>query len=181
MNRSFLLLGLLMVLGLKANAQFGIRAGFQSAQTNNDGNQIQGSLPGWYVGAFTEDKLGVTGTLHWHSGLEYLQAGHRQDDLNFRKINYLAVPLGLKISILKLAFLQGGISPSFKVGEKYEVAGANALTQSNKTSVFDLPFHVGAGIKVLIFDIEARYNHGLINVNGGNRNRYLQLGAALRF
>lgn len=172
-----------LVLGIACHvcAQFGIRAGYQIASTFNNGNKVQGNIPGWYLGVMSEDRVGLGDFLKWHSGIEYVRVGHRQNDQNYRRLNYLAVPMGLKVTLIKSVFLKGGISPSFKVGEKYVVAGNNALDSSTKTSVFDLPMHLGAGIKVGFLDLEARYNHGLINVNSGNSNRYFQMGAAIRF
>ena len=56
---SALVLGFVF-LGLEANAQgIGIRAGFQSATTNNNGNQIGGSLDHFYLGAFKNRHLGA--------------------------------------------------------------------------------------------------------------------------
>lgn len=181
MNKSFLLLGLAMVLVFSANAQFGIRAGFQTASTFNGGNRVQGSIPGWYLGVFTEDDLALRGGLKWHSGIEYVRVGHRQNSQNFRRVNYLAVPMGLKLTIVRKAYGQLGISPSFKVGEEFQVGGNDALNSNTRTSVFDLPMHIGGGVHLGKIDIEARYNTGLISVNSGNRNRYFQLGAGFRF
>jgi hypothetical protein len=180
--KNFLIL-ILMLSGLSfgARAQFGIRAGFQTASTFNNGSRVQGSIPGWYLGFITEDNVGLGNFLKWHSGVEYIRVGHRQNDQNFRRVDYLAVPMGLKLQVVRRAFVKGGISPSFKVGEEYRVGGNDALNSSTRTSVFDLPMHIGAGFSIGLIDLEARYNTGLINVNRGNRNRYLQLGAALRF
>lgn len=181
MKRHFLLVAIFFLLAVSAHAQFGIRAGFQTATTVNGGNRVQGSIPGWYLGAFTEDRLALKGGLKWHSGVEYVRVGHEQNSQNFRRVNYLAVPMGLKFTLLRKVYAQGGISPSFKVGEKYVVGGNDALNSNTRSSVFDLPMHIGAGVNLGRIDLDGRYNIGLISVNSGNRNRYFQLGGAFRF
>jgi hypothetical protein len=175
---SALVLGFVF-LGLEANAQgFGVRTGYQVAYTNNGGNQVGGSLGHFYLGAFKNRKLGVGDLLTLHTGVEYMQNGHRSDDANFRRMNMLSIPVGLRVKIGPL-FAQGGFSGNLKLSENFQVNGADALNSTNKTNTFDLPAHIGIGLKVLILEIEARYHQGFIDVNNGNKNSYLQLGLAI--
>lgn len=163
------------------NAQgFGIRSGFQGAYTNNNGNQIGNSLDHFYLGAYKNRKLGAGKLLMLNTGLEYMQNGHKTNDSNFRRINYLSVPVGLRAKFGPV-FAQGGVNGNIKLSEKYEVNGADALNDGNKTKTFDLPIHVGVGLKVLVFEIEVRYHQGFMDVNNGNKNSYLQIGAAIEF
>ncbi|MCS4436705.1 PorT family protein [Aquiflexum gelatinilyticum] len=177
---SVLVLGFVL-LGLEANAQgIGIRAGFQSATTNNNGNQIGGSLDHFYLGAFKNRHLGAGDLLTLHTGLEYMQNGHSTNDDNFRRMIYLSVPVGIRLK-LGPVFVQGGVNGNIKLSENYQVNGSDALNDGNKTNTFDLPAHIGLGLKLLIFEIEARYHQGFIDVNNGNKNSYLQIGAAIEF
>lgn len=171
----------LLFIGIDANAQgIGIRSGYQVAFTNNGGNRIGSGLGHFYLGAFKNNKLGIGSLLMLHTGVEYMQKGHRTNDANFRSIDYLSFPVGLRVKLGPL-FAQGGLNANFKISEKYEVNGSDALNSSNKTNSFDLPAHIGLGMKILIFEIEARYHQGFLDVNNGNKNSYLQIGAAIEF
>jgi hypothetical protein len=171
----------LLFMGFEANAQgIGVRSGYQVAFTNNSGNRIGDGLGHFYLGAFKNNKLGIGSLLMLHTGVEYMQKGHRTDDANFRRMDYLSFPVGLRVKLGPL-FAQGGLNANIKLSEKYEVNGSNALNSSNETNSFDLPAHIGLGMKVLIFTIEARYHQGFMDVNNGNKNSYLQIGAAIEF
>jgi len=174
-------LACLLLLGIDANAQgFGARTGYQRAFTNNGGERIGDGLGHFYLGAFRNHKFGIGSLLMLHTGVEYMQKGHRTDDANFRRMDYLSIPVGLRAKFGPM-FAQVGVNGNFKLSEKYEINGSNALNSSNETNSFDLPAHIGLGIKVLIFQIEARYHQGFLDVNDGNKNSYLQIGAAIEF
>jgi len=160
--------------------QIGIRGGFQSAGTFNNGDRVDGTFGNLYVGVFKNSKFGLGSLLTLNYGLEYMQNGHQANDNNFRKIDYLSFPLGLRVK-LGPVFAQGGVNGNFKIGEKYLVNGTDILDSTNKTGRFDLPAHIGLGFKLLMITIEGRYHHGLLDVNNGNRNSYLQLGAGISF
>jgi hypothetical protein len=173
-----LVLGLFAI-GIETNAQgFGVRAGYQVAYTNNNGNQVGGSLAHYYLGAFHNKKLGVGDLLTLHTGLEYMQNGHRTNDANFLRMNMISVPVALRIKLGPL-FAQGGFNGNFKISENYQVNGLDALNSTNKTNSFDLPAHIGLGLKFFILEIEARYHQGFLDVNNGNKNSYFQLGLAV--
>lgn len=171
----------LALMQLEVNAQgIGVRAGYQTASTTNNGNQVAGSLGSFYLGGYKNIKLGVGDLLRLNTGLEYMQNGHRTNDTNFRSINYLSIPLGLRAKLGPL-YAQGGINANFKIGEKYEVNSQSVLNDTNRTSSFDMPVHIGVGFRLFVIDIEARYHHGFMDVNNGNKNSYLQIGAAFGF
>jgi hypothetical protein len=115
-----------------------------------------------------------------HTGVEYMQKGYRTDDANFRRMDYLSIPVGLRAKFGPL-FAQVGVNGNFKLSEKYEVNGSDALNSSNETNSFDLPAHIGLGMKGLIFQIEARYHQVFLDVNNGNKNSYQQIGKAIDF
>jgi hypothetical protein len=175
------LVSCLLFIGIDANAQgIGVRTGYQEAYTYNEGNRVGDGLSHFYLGAFKNHKFGVGSLLMLHTGVEYMQKGHRTDDANFRRINYLSIPVGLRAKLGPI-FAQVGVNGNYKLSERYEVNGSDALDSSNRTNSFDLPGHIGLGFKLLIFEIEARYHQGFLDVNNGNKNSYLQLGAAIEF
>jgi hypothetical protein len=158
----------------------GFRGGYQSAGTWNDGNKVDGDLTGFYVGIFKNSKFGLGELLTVNYGLEYMQNGHKNNDSNYRSIDYLSIPLALRVK-LGPVYAQGGINGNFRIGEEYLVGGSDVLDDTNKTSGFDVPAHLGIGFKILMISIEGRYHYGLLDVNNGNTNRYFQLGAGISF
>ena len=157
----------------QAQNKWGARAGWSNAGTFNDGDQIQGSIGGFYVGLQRKHRL--FGPLLLTSGLEFVQNGHRDNDDNYRRLNYLSVPLGARVG-LGPVFATGGAAANFRVSEKYYVDGDEI---DDNSDFFDVPLYLGAGINILIFQIEARYHWGLMDVNSGNKNQYLQLGLSM--
>ncbi|MFD2203470.1 outer membrane beta-barrel protein [Shivajiella indica] len=158
----------------------GFRGGYQSSGTWNDGDQVDGDLPGFYVGIFKNSRIGLGDLLMINYGLEYIQNGHKSDDSNYRSIDYLSIPLALRVK-LGPVYAQGGINGNFRIGEEYLLNGSDVLNDNNKTSGFDVPAHIGLGFKILMISIEARYHYGLMDVNNGNANRYFQIGAGISF
>ena len=170
----FVLIGtMFLTLDTQAQNKWGVRAGWSSATTVNDGDQVQGSLGGFYIGLQRKHRL--VGPLLLTSGLEYVQAGHRNNDNNYRRLNYLSVPVGARVG-LGPVFATGGVAANFRVGEKYFESGDEI---DDNSDFFDLPVYLGAGVNILIFQVEARYSWGMMDVNDGNKNRYLQLGLSM--
>ena len=158
----------------------GIRAGWQRALTMNGGDQVGGILDAFYVGYVGDRPIAQSKVLFYSSGLEYLQNGWKTDNDNFRKIHYLSGPAALKVK-LGPAFIQLGANFNIRLGESYKLLGEDALTDETKTEFFDMLINMGAGVMLGPLTIEARYNHGLLDVNHGNKNAYFQLGAGISF
>ena len=160
------------------SSKFGIRAGWSSASMFENGSELPGAEPlnSFYIGVFKEYKL--IPMLHAGGGLEYLQNGFEYKDIDQQsKLNYLSVPLYLKVK-LGPVYATGGTALNFKVNE----SGVSPPSVE-KSNVFDLPLQVGIGVKILMFSVEARYNWGLLEVynNAPAKNQYLQVGAAVSF
>jgi hypothetical protein len=162
--------------------KLGIRAGYQSSSWHKDGSQLTGTDPysSFYVGLFRDNK--IIPAVHIGLGLEYFQAGATMDNDRKQVLNYLSVPAYLKVKLGPL-FALAGVGANFKVGEKvYTGSSSAAPSASEKSKTFDCPFIAGAGVKILMFTIEARYHRGLVKINdAGASNQYLQLGAAVSF
>jgi hypothetical protein len=164
----------------------GIRAGWQYSGLYQNGSIQDGYDPmsAFYVGIFKDVK--IIPLLRFGIGLEYSQVGLTSSDANIDnayKLSYLYLPLYLKVKVGPV-FALGGVSPSFKVGEKITVAGQSiGLTDNNKANVFDIPVFLGAGLKILFVSVEVRYNWGMLNVyeDPNAKSQYLQVGAAISF
>jgi len=168
-------------LSAKAQDKIGIRAGYQVANWyDTDGADMGDNLNTFYLGLFKENKL--IPALHFGIGLEYFQNGYKGINTDDKQVlHILSVPVYAKVK-LGPVFALGGLAGNFKVSEKVFVNGNSASpTDAQKSKTVDVPLYLGAGVKIMMFTLEARYHWGLVEVNHGLHNRYLQLGAAVSF
>jgi len=181
----FLLLVLMVTLTiLPAKAQrgerFGIRAGYQSSAQYKGGSQISETDPlnYFYAGLFRDNK--IVPALHLGVGLEYFQNGHTYNNGSDKWVlNYLSIPVYLKAK-LGPVFALGGLAANFKLSEKIYFNGESMNPPSDqKSKTMDVPVFLGAGVKISIFTIEARYHWGLVEINHGATNQYFQIGAGI--
>lgn len=159
----------------------GLRFGFHNSAMYKDGNMLPGSVPyqTFYIGLFRDNKLAPLFSLG--SGLEYFQNGAKIDDDNKTVLHYISVPLNVKLKIGP-AFGLTGFAPSFRVSEQQYLLGVKTTPSGDdKSDWFDIPFILGAGVKVLFVTVEARYHWGLRDVKNSYRNQYFQLGAGISF
>lgn len=161
-------------------ARIGVRAGWHYAGMFADGDMLQTTdhINSFYIGVFKEKKM--VPFLRLGSGLEYFQSGYKITDDLTREIHYISVPLYLKVKIGPV-YATGGTGFNFRISEQLP---GNALIDplnNESTNFFDMPFQLGAGLKILMFSIEARYNWGLFNVNGDASNQYAQVGFTVSF
>ncbi|MEI6061782.1 MAG: outer membrane beta-barrel protein [Bacteroidota bacterium] len=181
-RHSIVLIVLLALLAFSVQAQkLGIRAGFQASSWHEDGSRISGSSAynSFYVGLFKEKK--IIPLLHFGAGLEYLRSGAKLPGDTKQEISYLSIPLYLKVKVGPV-FALAGVGANIKVSEKYFAAGTStSVPDGQKSKALDFPFIMGAGVKILMFTLEARYHWGLVNFDNGASNQYLQLGAAVSF
>ena len=159
----------------------GIRAGFHSAGLFEDGSKpdTSSALTSFYVGFFRDTK--IIPLLHFGAGLEYFQNGMEYSTNTSRVLHTISVPLDLKLK-LGPVFALTGFAANFKVSEKviYRDNSTNPI-DSDKSNWFDVPFFVGAGVKIWFVSVEARYHWGLLEVRNGKHSQYFQLGAAISF
>lgn len=159
----------------------GIRAGYHSANQFIDGDKIGGFDPlnSFYVGFYKTNR--IVPILNWEFGAEYFKNGAISGN-NKYELHYLSVPLDLKVK-LGPVFVLGGLAPSFKVAEKWDLNGTKYdPTGDEKSEWFDAPVLVGVGFEILMFKIEARYHWGLMELSDdGTKNQYLQIGAGVSF
>ena len=164
----------------------GVRAGWQYSNLFESGDsEGTTNLSSFYVGIFGEKKL--IPMLRFGSGIEYSQVGTVSSDLDDTKyvLHYVGVPLYLKVK-LGPVFALGGASANFKVGEKFTFLGEDLELDSDaKANVFDVPLFLGLGVKILMFNLEARYYWGTLDVNKSDdisiKSQYLQIGAGISF
>ena len=159
----------------------GIRFGWHQSAYYEDGNAVSDADPmqSFYIGFFKNTKL--ASLFSFGSGIEYFQNGVNYSGDNKLALHYVSVPLNLNLNIGPV-FALSGFAPSLKVAERIVTDGNSVKpTDDLKSEWFDIPFYVGAGVKILFITVEARYHWGLLEVNNGLNSRYFQLGAGLSF
>jgi hypothetical protein len=158
----------------------GIRGGYQNASMySQDSSMWNNALNSFYIGCYKEARL--LPFLRLGAGVEYFVNGNQKNHDNKLLIHYLSVPLDLKIKVGPV-YAMGGLSANFKVAEKVYVQGVKMNPQEDaKTGRFDAAVFLGAGVDIFLIGIEARYHFGLVNVNNGYHNNYLQIGLTLHF
>ena len=159
---------------------FGVRGGYQIAGTFDGGDQIGSSLKYFYAGIYRNRPLFDTKVLQLHTGADYFQTGWRTDDDNFRRMHVVSSTIALRAS-LGPVFAQLGPNLNFRVAEKYEIGGSDALNDDTESKWFDLAGHAGVGVKIFMIVLEARYHYGFIDYYDGQNNTYWQFGAAVEF
>lgn len=165
----------------EGNKVGGIRAGWHSAGLFEDGSKpdTANSLNSFYVGFFRDTK--IIPLLHFGSGIEYFQNGMEYSSNTKRVLHTLSVPLDLKLKLGPI-FALTGFAANFKVAERvvYNGEGAKPI-DSDLSNWFDVPFILGAGVKIWKVSVEARYHWGLLEVRNGRHSQYLQIGGAISF
>ena len=181
MKRFYLILIVLFsVVTTVKSQEAGIRMGWQEAMTYNKGEIVGEGLKNFYIGLSHIRNLGRSKILSLYSGLEFTQNGYKADDSNYRKINYIGLPIALRVKLGPL-FAQAGYNANIRIGEKLKVNSIDALISSTKSKWCDFPLQFGAGIKLSILTIEARYHYGIVKVNNDNKIAYFQVGAGISF
>lgn len=157
----------------------GLRFGYHSSVLAMDGNTWGDPIQSFYLGFTRDNKL--IPLLHLGTGLEYFKNGVKLTDGIQRDFHYLSVPINAKLKLGPI-FALTGFAPSFKVAERY-ITDGNSVKPSDdlKAEWFDIPFFVGAGVKIWMLSLEARYHWGLLEVTDGYKSQYFQLGMALSF
>jgi len=159
----------------------GIRVGFHAASMVKDGSKPEESktLESFYAGFFRSKKIG--GILHFDSGIEYFQNGLKYTGSAKRTLHTVSVPLDLRLKIGPV-FAVGGAAANFKVAESFDIGdGSYTPIDNDKSNWFDVAAFAGAGVKVWILTVEARYHWGLLEARNDLYNRYFQIGAAVSF
>lgn len=162
----------------------GIRGGFQSSNFYSNSTSAE-VLNSFYVGFLAERKL--IPLLHIGSGVEFNQSGYTESvlgsDFTFKRSN-ISIPIYAKLKVGPV-FATGGVSPQFSVGNTLKQGDDKQdLDDDDKTNVFDAPVHLGLGVQILMFSIDARYNWGVSNLSKNNREikqQYFQIGAQIIF
>ncbi len=153
----------------KGHVNLGIKGGITMYNIQNDDNAKYDQITGY--------NFGLLGHIHLNSQwaiqpeLVYSNQGAKNGDINY-KLDYINIPFLLQYMFDNGFRLQAGPQLGFLVNAE------------NKDNLNPIDFGVGMGISYIVpstgFGIDARYNHGLSNINKddavNSTNRGFQLG-----
>lgn len=177
------LLFLIFSIGLisTAQAQFGVRAGYNSSNfsdTNFD------SKHGFHVGAYYKIKAPVVAI---EPGIQFTQKGYTGmdaasgDDIT-EKVNYIDVPVLVRVNLLPILNVFAGPQGSVLISRDYELGN----TSDSSTEVikgYDIGAVLGLGVNLpLGLNLQASYDLGLSDLNYFNtdvKNRVFKLSLGL--
>lgn len=157
----------------------GFRIGYQNSTYGNSDGKVDDNLDRGYVGFMR--KIGKRNLFHLETGLEYMIAGAQLENDAQVQLHYLTLPLQGVVKIGPIVGL-AGVNGNFRIAENYKL-GDQEVDRSgdDKSKGFDVAVDAGLGFNILFMTIEARYYWGLIEVEDGWYNRYLQAGLKFHF
>jgi len=171
----------LSVTSVYAQNKIGVRTGYQNSTIKQDGTMISGtdSYNSFYIGLFKTHK--IIPAVHFGYGLEYMTTGAEwNDNAENVVLSHLSVPMYLEGKIGPV-FALSGVAANFKINEKYSGIISDSPFGEEKFNTVDFPVFLGAGFKIMLFTLEARYHWGLTEINEGVKSQYLQLGVGVSF
>lgn len=147
-----------------AQSNFGIKAGMNFTKMSQISLQGESSdfRPGFHAGVFADINLLVIGI---RPEILYSQKGFEIDTEEGTlesTLNYIDIPVMVKLSPLPIVSLYAGPQISFLLGDDWKEDLSETFdTESNSTEFAGV---LGAGVRLGKLDLGARYNFGLSKV-----------------
>lgn len=167
------LLVLVFALGLfgTAQAQFGLRAGFSSANFSDFDSD---AIAGFHVGAYYKKDLGF---ISIEPGIQYSQKGHERiasindGGVKNDRLNYIDLPVLLRVNFLPFLNVFAGPQGSVLVSRKLEFLNGDTDTSTEPIKGYDIGAVVGVGANLpLGLNAQVSYDIGLQSVNYYNQD-----------
>ncbi|MCX2719983.1 porin family protein [Lentiprolixibacter aurantiacus] len=189
--RKLMLISLLSLFALTSYAQadvnFGARAGVNLATLSGDDSDFYDTRTAIYLGFMAEfgltDMLALRPELNFSMQGAKISEGGEEADL---KINYLNIPVMLKIGVTDGFYFEAGPQIGFLMSADVDFDGVEV---DIKDEVKDIDFggNIGLGYELengLLFN--ARYNIGFTDLNeddteGSNQNSVISIGIGYMF
>ena len=180
-GKTILILIGMLVLASSTNAQkYGVRAGLNIATIKGDDTGDVSPRIAYYAGFFKEVTL-VPKLVYLQPEIQYSSQGFQSNSSGEDKeytIDYIQVPLLVKVYIVRVLTLEVGPQFGFKINDDYE------STSADKIETFDVGATAGLGYNLAFgLSFEARYTQGFQNIRSDTdaKNQVIQLGAAFKF
>lgn len=161
------LLILLFTLGVftSAQAQFGVRAGYSSANFSNADFDAKG---GFHAGVYYKKDLGF---LSVEPGIQFAQKGYQFDGASFspesatEQMNYVDIPVLLRVNFLPILNVFAGPQVSALVSRNYENSDGVNNSDTDPVKAYDIAGVVGVGVKLPRgLNFQLSYDIGLQNI-----------------
>jgi hypothetical protein len=160
------LLVLLLSFGLfsAAHAQFGVRAGYSSANFSNADFDAKG---GFHAGLYYTKDLGF---LSVEPGIQFAQKGYKFEGASnpesaTEQMNYVDVPVLVRVNFLPFLNVFAGPQVSALVSRKYENSNGDNISDTKPVKGYDIAGIVGVGVQLASgFNFQLSYDIGLQNI-----------------
>src|SRR5690606_37536820 len=162
--RKILMLFFLVGFAATAQAQFGVRAGFSSANFSNTDFDARS---GCHAGVYYTLELGPVSV---EPGIQYSQKGYIGVEPGTmlavdEQLGYFDVPVLVRVNLLPAVNVFAGPQASILASSKYEKGGQTS-DSSDATKGYDIAGVVGAQVKLpLGFNVQASYDIGFASLN----------------
>ncbi|WP_026968700.1 porin family protein [Algoriphagus terrigena] len=181
--RKILMLFFLVGFAATAHAQFGVRAGFSSANFSDaDFDAKSGIHLGAYY-TFGADFISV------EPGIQYSQKGYKAvnpatGDPIDEQLGYIDIPVLVRLKLIPALNIFAGPQASILASSKRE-EGGNTSDSSEATKGYDIGGVFGAQVKLpLGFNVQASYDLGFTSLNYYNfdvKNQVFKISAGYTF
>lgn len=172
----------------KNKSTAGIKGGYNLSSVSFDGTSETDKLHGFHIGFYGESYIG--NHLSIQPEILYSQQGYKIIDNSgtyTQKLDYLNVPLMLKLYPVKSFFLEAGPQIGFSISHKETFDAGFVLYDTSEEfepKNFDWGVNVGAGFKSDAgVSLGARYHLGQSDIydNDKPKNRIIQIYLAFEF
>lgn len=154
-----------------AQAQFGVRAGYSSANFTDFASDPIG---GFHVGGYFRKDLGFVSI---EPGLQYSQKGHKRvgdmgtPPVQKDRLNYVDIPVLLRVNLLPFLNVFAGPQGSVLVSRKLEYVDGSTDTSTEPIKGYDLAGVVGIGANLpLGLNAQVSYDLGFQSANYYNQD-----------
>lgn len=168
-----------------AQAQFGVRAGFSSANFTDFDSE---AIAGFHAGAYYRKDLGF---LSVEPGIQFSQKGHERTGstgtaaVKNDRLNYVEVPVLLRVNFLPFLNVFAGPQGSVLVSRKLEYQDGSTETTTEPIKGYDIAGVVGVGANLpLGLNAQVSYDIGFQSVNYYNqdvKNNVLKISVGYDF
>jgi hypothetical protein len=181
--RKILMLFFLVGFAATAQAQFGVRAGFSSANFSETDFKTRS---GFHAGVYYTLDLGLISV---EPGVQYSQKGYKGTEAVTmlavdEQLGYFDVPVLVRVDVLPVVNVFAGPQASLLASSKY-VKGGQTSDSSDATKGYDIGGVVGAQVRLpLGFNVQASYDFGFTSLNYYNydvKNQVFKISAGYSF
>lgn len=172
----------------KNKATAGIKGGYNVSSVSFDGSSETAKLHGFHIGVYGESYIGNYFSIQ--PEILYSQQGYKIIDKNgtyTQKLDYINIPLMLKMYPVKSFFLEAGPQIGFSISHKETFDSGFILYDTSKEfnpSNFDWGVNLGAGFKSDAgISLGARYHIGQSDIYNQDKpkNRVWQIYIGFEF